>query len=108
MSEYWMSGGEIIEGTARGLLGGSQSTTTYLPQLMEISTYAIIGNDGSVVSIDALYYQLAGGFFNFYRGGKYGDCDLFESHTSALVESVIKQKQYTEQEIMDQIKGGEE
>ena len=55
---------------------------------------------GDVIKIDADYYKISEGFVNFFE-----QTELVGSYASSLVESVVKQKKYTEAEVLALIAG---
>ena len=59
---------------------------------------------GSPIIIEASYYLISDGFISLFKD-KGGLTAMFASFSADVVESIVEQKKFTEEEILAQIKG---
>ena len=71
-----------------------------------MNNYAISWkNTGEINTVKAEYYEITDGFLRFFRDDLEGRIEEFASYSADLINFCVLQTEFTEDEILSQIKG---
>ena len=71
-----------------------------------MNNYAVsLKNIGEITTVKAEYYEITDGFLRFFRDDLEGRIEEFASYSADLINFCVLQTEFTEDEILSQIKG---